>query len=57
MLYIVEHDHKYGVSSYLVSSQFRPTKKIVIEKCQIDYEPEKGETILINPAEIFDIDK
>lgn len=57
-LYSVIHNHNYGSSNYLVRCSHFPTEEEVIEHCNIDYEPNRGETIDIadvNLAEIIDI--
>jgi hypothetical protein len=46
--YVVVHEHEYGVSTHLVSSDKTPTVKQVVRCLSISYEPSKGESLVID---------
>ena len=54
------HTHRFGVSEYTVRSNKYPNQFNVIEKCEIDFEPDRGETITIiavaDEEDIIDLD-
>lgn len=49
-LWIVVHTHRFGTSTYLVRAKRCPSIKRVVKKCEIDYEPDREESIEIDPA-------
>jgi len=44
-LYILVHNHKYGISTYPVLSNHFPTAEEIIEIWKIDFEPDREEWI------------
>ncbi len=57
-IYNVVHEHRHGVSTYTVRCGHFPTEEELIEYCDIDYEPHRGEVITIAEAtddEVIDI--
>lgn len=58
-LYLVEHTHRFGTSTYLVRSGHLPTIDEVVSALDLDFEPEReGEEITISfigDTEIVDI--
>ena len=46
--YAVVHEHDYGVSTYLVKCDKTPTDKQVIRCLDLDFEPSKGEQLIID---------
>jgi len=50
-VYIVTHRHNHGVSVYTVKAAFSPDEEEAVEALNIDFEPNKGETI---DVDIFD---
>ena len=46
--YVVVHEHEYGISTHLVSSDKTPTVKQVVRCLNISYEPSKGENLIID---------
>lgn len=58
-LFVVIHEHRFGVSTYLVRSERRPSETRVIEACEIDFEPMREEVITIaevDDGEVVEID-
>lgn len=56
--YTVIHEHRHGTTAYTVRCGHFPTEEEVIEHCNIDFEPDRGEVITIAPDdenEIVDI--
>lgn len=66
--YILTHEHIYGASTYMFTSnkydlanvfcqgkQLLPQDKIIIGLLEIDFEPERSETITIKLLETEDI--
>ena len=47
-LYVVSHTHEYGVSSYLLEADNLPSEDDVVKALGINYEPEKGEEIIVS---------
>jgi hypothetical protein len=55
-LYMVNHHHRFGTSLYLVRSDRLPMIGEVIKALQIDFEPDREETLEIDKVEdIIDI--
>lgn len=48
LIYTVIHEHRVGDSTYTVRSDHFPTEEEVIDHCNIDFEPMRGETISIS---------
>lgn len=48
-IYTVIHEHKHGISVYVVKSDHSPTENEAVEKLGIDFEPD-------NPEEYIHID-
>ncbi len=46
-LYFVTHTHEYGASTFLVESETYPTERQVVRELELEFEPSKGELILI----------
>jgi hypothetical protein len=46
--YAVVHEHDYGVSTYIVKCDKTPTEKQVIRCLDLDFEPSKGEGLVID---------
>lgn len=58
-LFIVVHEHRYGTSTYMVRSRRMPGERKVVEACEIDFEPNRGEVITIaevDEGEVVEID-
>lgn len=58
-LFVVVHEHRFGTTTYMVRSKRMPREKVVVEKCEIDFEPDRGEVITIaevDEGEIVDLD-
>ena len=58
-LFIVVHEHRFGTSTYMVRSARMPGERKVIEKCEIYFEPNRGEVITIaevDEGEVVEID-
>jgi len=53
-LYTVTHTHQFGTSSYLVKSSKLPAEWEVLKGLEIDFEPDKGETLKIEYSGISD---
>ncbi len=51
-IYVVIHMHKYGCTSYLVSSEALPTERQVVRELGINFEPSRSESLTI--ADISD---
>lgn len=49
-IYMVLHCHRHGVSRYLLKAVREPTKSEVIAFLDIDYEPDREESIEIECA-------
>lgn len=49
-LYSVLHYHCHGTSAYTVRSQTSPSEKDAILACDIDFEPDRDESIEIHPV-------
>ncbi len=47
-LYTVRHSHRHGESTYVIKSDHLPTQEEVIEKLDIDFEPDREEFIEID---------
>lgn len=55
-LYMVNHSHRFGQNLYLVRSDRLPMIGEVIKACEIDFEPDREETLEIDKVEeIVDI--
>jgi hypothetical protein len=55
-LFIVMHTHRFGTDQYLVRAKKMPREGDVVKKCEIDFEPDRGEYIEIDVAgKIIDI--
>lgn len=55
-LYIVIHEHRFGVSPFLVQCDHWPTQEEVINACDIDFESDReDESIEISPIDITHI--
>lgn len=54
-LYAVTHEHRHGVSSYLIRSSHCPSEEEVVAALDIDWEPDRGEVLTISPIETGDI--
>ena len=53
------HEHRFGTSTYMVRSRGIPGEKKVVEACEIDFEPNRGEVITIaevDEGEVVEID-
>ncbi len=46
--YCVTHEHRHGVSNYVVTCVRVPTLEEVIDACSIDYEPEESEVLEVD---------
>lgn len=58
-LFIVVHEHRFGTSTYMVRSRTMPGERRVVEACEIDFEPNRGEVITIaevDDGEVVEID-
>lgn len=57
ILYSVTHEHRHGVSSYLVRSSHCPSEEEVVEALDIDWEPDCEVLTIgsIEPRDIKDI--
>ncbi len=58
-LFIVMHSHRFGTTTYMVRSKRMPNEDMVVEKCEINFEPKRGEVITIaeiDEGEIVEID-
>ena len=58
-LFVVVHEHRFGTSTYMVRSRGIPGEKKVVEACEIDFEPNRGEVITIaevDEGEVVKID-
>lgn len=40
-LFVVVHTHRFGTSTYMVRSMMYPRVNVVVEKCEIDFEPDE----------------
>ncbi len=49
-LYVVMHTHDYGADTHLVRADRCPTEDEVIAAFHLDFEPERGEEIVIEAA-------
>ena len=56
-LFVVVHEHRFGTSTYMVRSKEMPSEDLVIEKCEIDFEADRGEVITIAEVDEGDIVK
>lgn len=50
--YAVEHTHRHGTSVYVVQHTEHPSNEQVVEACDIDYEPDDDESIVVSLSEI-----
>lgn len=44
-LFQVTHSHRHGISTYLVMADKEPSEEALIKALEIDYEPEREETL------------
>jgi len=49
-LFIVKHTHRFGATYYLVRAKKLPRVGDVVRKCEIDYEPDRGEYVEVEVA-------
>ena len=50
-LYILVHNHKYGISTYPVLSNHFPTVEEIVKIWKIDFEPDREEWVNVEEAE------
>lgn len=50
-LYVVTHEHRFGTSAYIVWANHCPTEQEVVTALDIDFEPDRAETISIGSVE------
>lgn len=58
-LFVVVHEHRFGTSTYMVRSKTMPGERKVVEACELDFEPNRGEVITISEVddkEVVEID-
>lgn len=53
--YVVVHEHDYGVSTYFVESETEPTVKQVVRCLTLDFEPSKGERLVIDAVDGIEV--
>lgn len=46
--YIITHTHRHGVDTFLVHADFFPEIEEVVSSLGIDFEPDRGEDIVID---------
>lgn len=50
-LYVVQYDHRHGTDAFIVRSSRPPTEEQVVAALDLDFEPHRNESILINEAD------
>jgi hypothetical protein len=54
-VYMVLHEHRHGSDIWLVRSNQIPSEDEVLKHCNIDFEPDRGESITIAPFDLKEI--
>lgn len=52
----IQHDHRHGESHYTVKCKTEPSEAAVVKACNIDFEPDREEFILITEIKIHELD-